>query len=173
MLLLLGMIGLMCVCCSRNESRSLRNEQAFERPVIKVLPGLKAQVNAETGGNSIPWGRSEEKSDVTLSAQLSAEVEMASTVRGEWQYTFHKYTFLVVNVEEGGWGTVPLVFFVETTFPVPGSDIRVKGMRLFRRDEILTFKLRKGAERYLIIAIDPVARLVTGSRAGGSGQEQP
>jgi hypothetical protein len=162
---MMGVIGLVCVGCPRHESRFVRNEPVLEWPVIKILPGLKTQVNAETERNRIPWGHAEEKSDVTLSAQLSDEALMASTIRGEMCYTLYKFTFSVVKVNEGEWGVGPLTFFAETTFPVPGSDIRIKGMRLFRKDEVLTFKLRKGVEGYLVIAIDSRAGIAADPRA--------
>jgi hypothetical protein len=123
-------------------------------PIITVLPALKEQVNAETENNGIPWFRTQEKFDIELAGKLLAETTLVKTIKGDFSYTLYKFSYKVEKVILGKFSKKILTFFIERPFPAPGSHLVFKELWPFNKDKLLTFKLRKGEQRYLIVSIE-------------------
>ena len=123
-------------------------------PVIEVLPDLKAQVNAETPDNGIPWYSVKSVVDVQIKGTLASESALVKTVKSDWSYTVYRLAYTVAEVQKGEFAAKELTFFVERTFPTPESGIKLKELWPFRKEKPLIFKLAKGTDRYLITSIE-------------------
>ena len=125
-----------------------------KKPVLIVLPALSALANAETENNAIPWEHKETKAEIELKGRLMAEIELVRTVKGKYSYTLHKLTFMVEHVVRGEYNKDALMFFVEKEAPTPESRLKTKEFWPFKRDGLLTFKIQKVDQRYVIVSIE-------------------
>ena len=125
------------------------------RGVITVLPALRQQVNAESENNTIPWAQKQAQYEVKLRARVAEGEPLVSSVQGEFSYTIYRLSCTVVKVIEGKFKEKEITFFVERPFPTPESHLRYKELWPFAKDRVLTFKLRAGAGRMQIVAVEP------------------
>ena len=129
-------------------------ESSNAKAVITVLPALKELVNAETENNSIPWFNTREKVDVEFAGKLLAETTFVRIVKDNYSYTLYRFSYKAEKIFYGNFDKPILTFFVERVLPTPGSHIWFKELWPFSKDKPLTFKLRKGMEKYLIVSIE-------------------
>jgi hypothetical protein len=126
----------------------------LEHPVFALLPDLKKQANAETESKWIPWHSGEANFTVKLIGTLATESPMVQVNRGEWSYTLTRLSYRVTQVLSGDFPEKELTFFVERTFPTQKSGIMYKELWPFTKNRPLIFKLRKEAQRFLIVSIE-------------------
>jgi hypothetical protein len=120
-----------------------------------LLEDLKQQANAEIDYNTMLWHNSRDKFDIELTGKMIKEERLVKTIKGNYYYILHKFSYKVEKVLQGKFAMKDLTFFMESSFPTPESHIILKsGPWPFWKDNILKFKIRNEANRFLIVSIE-------------------